>query len=112
MNHCNYPFYYQAKRNLHIMKTLLEDTTSLQTEHEGHSVDEEGKAQPTAASKIANVKSLNRISSFEDDNAAIQWSFRNNPNAEAFRRSMLPFYLLKEDKDWTYPRYIEQSNLA
>ena len=25
---------------------------------------------------------------------------------------MLPFYLLKEDKDYKHPRYIEHSNLA
>lgn len=46
------------------------------------------------------------------DNEIFKWSFRNNPNAEAFRRTMLPFYLLKEDKDSEYPRYIEFSNLA
>ena len=52
------------------------------------------------------------VTSFEMDNEIFKWSFRNYPNAEAFRRSMLPFYLLKEDKDSEYPRYIEFSNLA
>jgi hypothetical protein len=45
-------------------------------------------------------------------NEIFNWALRNNPNVEQFRRSMLPFYLLKEDKDWKYPRYIEFSNLA
>mmetsp|Transcript_38153 Transcript_38153/g.58184 ORF Transcript_38153/g.58184 Transcript_38153/m.58184 type:complete len:92 (+) Transcript_38153:329-604(+) len=42
----------------------------------------------------------------------MKWSFKNNPNAEAFRRSMLPFYLLKDDSGWKHPRYIEMSNLS
>jgi hypothetical protein len=42
----------------------------------------------------------------------MKWSFKNNPNAEAFRRNMLPFYLLKDDSGWKHPRYIEYSNLS
>lgn len=42
----------------------------------------------------------------------MNWSFKNNPNAEAFRRSMLPFYLLKDDSGWQHPTYIEYSNLS
>lgn len=42
----------------------------------------------------------------------MQWSFKNNPNAEEFRRSMLPFYLLKDDSGWQHPTYIEYSNLS
>jgi len=44
--------------------------------------------------------------------ANMQWSFKNNPNAEAFRRSMLPFYLLKDDSGWQHPTYVEYSNLS
>lgn len=42
----------------------------------------------------------------------MKWSFKNNPNAEAFRRSMLPFYLLNDDSGWKHPRYVELSNLS
>jgi len=42
----------------------------------------------------------------------MKWSFKNNHNAEAFRRSMLPFYLLKDDSGWEHPRYIERSDLS
>jgi hypothetical protein len=42
----------------------------------------------------------------------MKWSFKNNKNAEEFRRSMLPFYLLKDDSGSKHPRYIEQSTLS
>lgn len=42
----------------------------------------------------------------------MKWSFKNNKNAEDFRRSMLPFYLLKDDSGSKHPRYIEQSTLS
>jgi hypothetical protein len=42
----------------------------------------------------------------------MKWSFKNNPNAEAFRRQMLPFYLLQDDSGWKHPRYVELSNLS
>lgn len=42
----------------------------------------------------------------------MKWSFKNNPNAEAFRKQMLPFYLLKDDSGGKHPRYVEQSTLS
>jgi hypothetical protein len=42
----------------------------------------------------------------------MKWSFKNNKNAEDYRRSMLPFYLLKDDSGSKHPRYIEQSTLS
>ena len=78
------------------MHRLLEDTTTFGPEEEVHHKDH----------------NRDDLSSFEMHNEVFNWSFRNNPNAEAFRRSMLPFYLLKEDLDWVYPRYIEYSDLA
>jgi len=38
---------------------------------------------------------------------AMKWSFKNNPNSEAFRKQMMPFYLLKDDSGGKHPRYIE-----
>ena len=42
----------------------------------------------------------------------MKWSFKNNASAEEYRRSMLPFYLLKDDSGAHHPRYIEQSTLS
>ena len=95
----NYPFYYKVKRNLYIIQQLLEDSAS-------------GDQNEEIDSSEKKIHRRGQASCFESTNEAIKWAFRNNPNAEAFRRSMLPFYLLKEDKDYKHPRYIEHSNLA
>lgn len=79
------------------MHKLLEDTTAMPGEPRDVNMDKEHKHGD--------------VSSFESHNTIFHWSFRNNPNAEAFRRSMLPFYLLKEDEDSSYPRYGEFSDL-
>ena len=39
-----------------------------------------------------------------------EWHF-NNPTAQNYRRSMVPFYLLEEESN-KYPMYIDNSNLA
>ena len=81
------------------MYQLLEDTTRIPVEDD---------SRP----KRDQTTHKDDVSSFEMQNEVFNWALRNNKNAETFRRSMLPFYLLKEDKDWKYPRYIEFSNLA
>ena len=62
-------------------------------------------------SKSYGINNLFKSSSFACS-TIMKWSFKNNPNAEAFRRNMLPFYLLKDDSGWKHPRYIEYSNLS
>lgn len=86
------------------MQRLLEDSTASNMDLDDGKDFEIGKNFKLGMNQ--------RITCFEDQNKSILWSFRNNPNAEDFRRCMLPFYLLKEDKDWAHPRYIEHSNLA
>ena len=42
----------------------------------------------------------------------MKWAFKNNRNAEEFRRSMLPFYLLKDSQGSEHPMYIEKSTIS
>ena len=42
----------------------------------------------------------------------MKWAFKNNKNAEEFRRSMLPFYLLKDSQGSEHPMYIEKSTIS
>ena len=42
----------------------------------------------------------------------MKWAFKNNRNAEEFRRSMLPFYLLKDSQGSEHPTYIEKSTIS
>lgn len=132
----NYPFYQKVKRNLYIMEQLLIDDNNDTTRAtiESAPVDDIEKAndkRSKSAGKGKNnhlqVNSINKarsksaksfrqrgaqhISSFSFSHI-MKWSFKNNPNAENFRRQMLPFYLLKDDSGTQHPRYIEQSTLS
>jgi hypothetical protein len=135
----NYPCYQKVKRNLYIIEQLLNDEnnaklmgqvgdTILNNEmQQAYSLDgnnaDDRRLQQRAQGARQNNKSKNQNRAlksgggvyFNDSFAhspIMKWSFKNNPNAEAFRRSMLPFYLLNDDSGWKHPRYVELSNLS
>lgn len=88
LNSRNYPFYYRVKRDLYVTQQLLQaaDAKNSGLEDDQDQSDKIGRRKSSSSVKIT---------CFEDDNESLNWSFRNNITAETFRRSMLPFYLLK-----------------
>ena len=99
-----YPFFHKVQRNLYIMEELLDFESS----ERDISIGKKDDAQDTSVKRDGGLF-------FSDSFAcskSMKWSFKNNPNAEAFRRSMLPFYLLNDDSGWKHPRYVELSNLS
>jgi len=88
LNSRNYPFYYRVKRDLYVTQQLLQaaDAKNSGLEDDQDQSDKIGRGKSSSSVKIT---------CFEDDNESLNWSFRNNITAETFRRSMLPFYLLK-----------------
>jgi hypothetical protein len=73
----NYPFYYKIKRNLYIIEQLLNDENNLQFLGAKEADDFAAKQQGSTKKKEASNFAFSPI---------MKWSFKNNPNAEAFRR--------------------------
>lgn len=117
----NYPFFHKVKRSLYIIEELLNDENNSKNPEGESNTDEGGGNRKWANERSNKSKTQNRAVKsgggvyFSDSFACskiMKWSFKNNPNAEAFRRSMLPFYLLNDDSGWKHPRYVELSNLS
>lgn len=73
----NYPFYYKIKRNLYIIEQLLNDENNLQFLGAKEADDFVANKQGTSKKKEQSNFAFSPI---------MKWSFKNNPNAEAFRR--------------------------
>jgi hypothetical protein len=73
----NYPFYYKIKRNLYIIEQLLNDENNLQFLGAKEADDFVANKQGSSKKKQQSNFAFSPI---------MKWSFKNNPNAEAFRR--------------------------
>ena len=112
----NHPFFHKVKRNLYIMDQLLNDENNSKMVNTdtvvGNQVDSlsfdnihrSNSAGPAQASIKKSRTRRGSVQGLKSSNfgysSIMKWSFKNNPNAEFFRRSMLPFYLLKDDSGW------------